>query len=549
MNTRIMNPSSTSTHAHRWLFVAVAALLLTPAFARSQESVIAMGKVYRSGTLLNSGSPIGATVESSNSSTGAYLVTVSKPGAFTGMTATDFIVETAMDDLYANDLNSGAAIHSITPDVLTVRVRTFDLEVLTPSDLSLAANADFYFVIRRVDHLTSGQPFESRHLVAVGTVRSSGLLDKGFGIDGVSILTGRGAEGEYFIQLSKTGGFNSDANGQYILLLSPRGISVPDVSIRGTSYNAVPEGAVTFYIRSEDVQAAMAADDPVAADTSFSFAIFNPYTHDTNGESGSTLLKAVASVNGAAGTLVAGSTSYPGATISVQRTSTGRYDVFIDSPGAFTGVDEASLAAFVTLNNSNNIDDLAKTRVAVVNASRIRIDVAVDDVQHNNDADGIPVDGSFFVSVYDAAPVLRHDLRVGKQSTGSDARGGGIFNGNGAGQSLKLVLPGKAKRSAHFRASNRGGSVDSLRLKSGAISSAVKANFFLTSGGGGNITATVRTGGTVATGLMPGESVTVQASIRYRKLSKRPKTKVGLSSLSGYQPANVDTNFVLLKGK
>jgi hypothetical protein len=209
------------------------------------------------------------------------------------------------------------------------------------------------------------------------------------------------------------------------------------------------------------------------------------------------------------------------------------------------------LAAFVNLSidSIGTIDELAKTRVAVVNANRIRIDVAIDDVQHNNDEDGIPSDGSFSVSVFDAAPVLHHDLRVGKQSSGSDARGGGIFNGSGAGQSLKLILPGKAKRSAYFHASNRGDSVDSLRLRSGKLPSTVKTNFFLTSAGGGNITATVRSGGTVVEGLLPGESVSVQASIRYRKLSKRPKAKVGLSSLSGYQPANVDTNLVLLKAE
>jgi hypothetical protein len=297
------------------------------------------------------------------------------------------------------------------------------------------------------------------------------------------------------------------------------------------------------------VQAATAADDPVAADTSFSFAIFNPSTHDSNGESSSTLLKAIASVDGGSGNLLAGRTAYPGATISSMRTSAGRYDVFIDSPGAFAGVGDGSLAAFVTLNNSTNIDDLAKTRVAVVNADRIRIDVAVDDVQHNNDEDGIPADGSFFVSVYDAAPVLRHDLRVGKLSSGSDARGAGIFNGIGAGQSLKLILPGKAKRSAYFHASNRGASVDSLQLRSGKIPSTVKTNFFLISGGSGNITAAVRSGGTVAEGLLPGESVSVQASIRYRKLSKRPKAKLALSTLSGYQPVNGDTNLVLLKAK
>jgi hypothetical protein len=549
MTKGILSSKLHPSHVAFSFLVTMASLITIATSAWSQESIIALGKAYSGGALASAASPIGAAVNCSRTTTGGYLVTVTSTGAFAGASESDFMIETSMEDLYANDHNSSAAIQSVTDDVVTVRVRTFDLEAMTPPDLAVAADAEFFFVIRRIDHLTSGQPLESRHLVAVGTVRSSGLLDTGFGIDGISILTGRGAVGEYFIQLNKPGGFATDANHQYFLLLSPRGVSLPDVSIRGSIFNAVPDGNVHFYVRSEDVQAATAADDPVAADTSFSFAIFNPSTHDSNGESSSTLLKAIASVDGGSGNLLAGRTAYPGATISSMRTSTGRYDVFIDSPGAFAGVEDASLAAFVTLNNSTNIDDLAKTRVAVVNADRIRIDVAVDDVQHNNDEDGIPADGSFFVSVYDAAPVLRHDLRVGKQSSGSDARGGGIFNGSGAGQSLKLALPGKAKRSAYFHASNRGASVDSLRLRSGKIPSTVKTNFFLTSGGGGNITAAVRSGGTVAEGLLPGESVTVQASIRYRKLSKRPKAKVGLSSLSGYQPANVDTNLVLLKGK
>lgn len=536
------------SHVAFSLLVTMANLVTIATPAWSQESIIAWGKAYSGGALVSAGSPVGAAVNCSKTTTGGYLVTVTSTGAFAGASESDFMVETSMDDLHTNDHNSAAAIQSVTDDVVTVRVRTFDLEAMTPSDLAVAADAEFYFVIRRIDHLTSGQPLESRHLVAVGTVRSSGLLDTGFGIGGISILTGRGGVGQYFIQLNKPGGFATDANHQYILLLSPRGVSVPDVSIRGSIFSAVSDGNVHFYVRSEDVQAATAADDPVAADTSFSFAIFNASTHDSNGESSSTLLKAVASVDGA-GNLVAGRTAYPGATISAVKTSTGRYDVFIDSPGAFAGVDDASLAAFVTLNSSSQVDDLAKTRVAVVNADRIRIDVAIDDVQHNNDEDGIPADGSFFVSLYDAAPVLRHDLRVGKSSSGAGAAGNGVFNSNGAGQSVKLVLPGKAKRSAYFRAANRGGSVDALRLRSGKIPSTVKANFFLTSGGGGNITATVRAGGTVAGSLMPGETVAVQASLRYKKLSKRPKAKVALSTLSGYQPANADTNLVLLKGK
>jgi hypothetical protein len=547
MTKGILSSKLHPSHVAFSFLVTMASLITIATSAWSQESIIALGKAYSGGALASAASPIGAAVNCSRTTTGGYLVTVTSTGAFAGASESDFMIETSMEDLYANDHNSSAAIQSVTDDVVTVRVRTFDLEAMTPPDLAVAADAEFFFVIRRIDHLTSGQPLESRHLVAVGTVRSSGLLDTGFGIDGISILTGRGAVGEYFIQLNKPGGFATDANHQYFLLLSPRGVSLPDVSIRGSIFNAVPDGNVHFYVRSEDVQAATAADDPVAADTSFSFAIFNPSTHDSNGESSTTLLKAIASVDGGSGNLLAGRTAYPGATISSMRTSAGRYDIFIDSPGAFTGVDDASLAAFVTLNNSTNMDELAKTRVAAVDANRIRIDVSVDDVQHNNDEDGIPSDGSFFVSLYDAAPVLHHDLRVSKKSSGAGARGTGLFNGSGAGQSQTLRLKGKAPRSAFYRSSNSGDALDTLHLRSGKISSSVKANFFVTSGVRRNITASVKAGAMVESELYPDESVSIQGSFRYRTLTKRPKAKVFLRSLSGYQPANQDTNQISLK--
>jgi hypothetical protein len=529
----------------------LALALSVAAAANGQESLISIGRVYQNGGFAGGVSPILAATNSSQNATGSYDITFESTGAFAGTTESDFIVEVTVESLNSGDRCATATIQSVTADLLTVRVKIADLENTTFADLAVAADANFTYLVRRIDGLNDGQAFDSRHLVAVGTVRSSGDLDSGFGIGGISILSGNGGPGSYFVRLTKPGGFATDAYGHYVLLLSPRNISVPDVGIRGGTFNATSHDFVDFYVKSDDLQQATATNDPVPTDTSFSFAIFNPVLFDTAGQTGSNLLKAVASVDGASGNLVSGKAAYPGATITANKSSVGRYDVFIDAPGAFAGVEDSSLAAFVNLNIDSiaTIDELAKTRVAVVDANRIRIDVSVDDVQHNNDEDGIPSDGSFFVSLYDAAPVLRHDLRVGKQSTGSDARGGGIFNGSAAGQSLKLVLPGKAKRSAYFHASNRGASVDSLRLRSGKIPSTVKTNFFLISGGSGNITAAVRSGGTVATGLLPGESVTVQASIRYRKLSKRPKAKVGLSSLSGYQPANVDTNLVLLKAK
>lgn len=533
-----------------FLFANLLALALSvTSVANGQESLISIGRVYQNGGFAGGVSPILAATNSSQNATGSYDITFESTGAFAGTTESDFIVEVTVESVNSGDRCATATIQSVTADLLTVRVKIADLENTTFADLAVAADANFTYLVRRIDGLTDGQAFDSRHLVAVGTVRSSGDLDSGFGIGGISILSGNGGPGSYFVRLTKPGGFAADSNGHYVLLLSPRNISVPDVGIRGGTFNATSNDFVDFYVKSDDVQQATATNDPVPTDTSFSFAIFNPVLFDTAGQTGSNLLKAVASVDGVSGNLVAGKTAYPGATMTASKTSVGRYDVFIDAPGAFAGVEDSSLAAFVNLNINSiaTIDELAKTRVAVVDANRIRIDVSVDDVQHNNDEDGIPSDGSFFVSLYDAAPVLHHDLRVSKKSSGAGARGTGFFNGSGAGQSQTLRLKGKAPRSAFYRSSNSGDALDGLHLRSGKISSSVKANFFVTSGVRRNVTASAKTGATVESDLYPDESVSLQGTFRYRNLTKRPKAKVFLRSLSGYQPANQDTNQISLK--
>lgn len=551
MNFRISSNRTRRNQPQRLpLRLAVALLFLVATVCNGQESLISIGRVYQNGVFAGGVSPILAATNSSRNALGSYEITFESAGAFAGTTESDFMVETSMEFINSDDRCATATVQSVTADLLTVRVKIADLENSTFPDLAVAADANFTYLVRRIDELENGQAFTSRHLVAAGTVRSSGLLDSGFGVGGISILTGKGGPGGYFIRLSKPAGFATDSNGQYVLLLSPRNISVPDVAIRGGVFNATSDDFVDFYVKSDDVQQATATNDPVPTDTSFAFAIFNPVIFDPAAETGSNLLKAVASVDGSSGNLVSGKASYPGATMSASKTSVGRYDIFIDAPGAFAGVGDSSLAAIVNLNINSiaTIDELAKTRVSVVNANRIRIDVAVDDVQHNNDEDGIPADGSFFVSLYDAAPVLRHDLRISKKASGAGARGAGVFNGSGAGQTQLLRLKGKAPRSAFYRSSNSGSSLDALHLKTGKISSSVKANFFITSGTRRNITAAVKSGAMTNDNLYPDESVSIQASFRYRSSKVHPKVKVHLRSLSGYQPGNQDTNLVFLKG-
>lgn len=513
----------------------------------AQDTIVAFGKIISGGTLAASTSPTGVIAGSISNATGSYNLSLFKTGAFTGTTAGDYVVETSISSVNHGDSICNASVVSISNDILTIRIRIMDLEDSAFPALAAAVDSDIMFVVRRIDGIASGTAIGSRHLVAAGNVRSSGDLDSGFGVDGVSVQTGRGGVGEYSVLLSKTGAFATDSHNDYVMIVSPRNVGTPDVAVRGGSYYLISDDTATFYVRSDDVQSATPSNTPVAADTAFAFAIYRMGSQDAAGSPSSNLIAAIASVDGATGTLEAGRAAFPGAVVSSTRSSEGRYDIFIDAPGAFAGKDPAQYVSLVTLNSIGQIDKLAKTRVAIENAGRLRIDVNVDDVEHDTSDVGTPDDMSFFVTVYDAAPLLSHDLRVGPKSSGAKAKGGGIFNSSGAGQSIKLAMPGVAKRRAFYRSVNSGPSVDSLRLKTGKISRSLKATFLLTSPLRSNVTAAAKSGGLVTEGLRPGDSVGLQATIRYRKLSTRPKSSILLRTISALQPSRQDTTKVFLQ--
>lgn len=526
-------------------FLSVASNL--PLFG--EESIVALGKVYNNGVLTSSASPIGATVTSSIGGTGTYTLTFTSAGAFAGAVEEDFTIETTIDSLSSGDLACYAEVSSLTADALSVKVRVSDIDQITPPDVGVATNSYFVFVVRRIGALTNGKPFSSRHLFAVGQVLGTGALASGFGVGGVTITSGRGGEGSYYLRIAKTGAFTTDHSSHYILLVSPRHLGFPDGAVRGGVFNATGDDYVDFYVHTDDEQQDPPSNSPVPADMTFTFAVYRTSWDESPALPNSNLLAAVATVQGSNGALVAGRTTFPGASMSSQRTSTGRYDIFITSPGAFAGDDDSSFCPIVNLNaaTSSINDDLGRARVIVLSANQIRIDVNVDDIQQPNDADGIPADSDFSVTVYDASPTLRHDLQIGKKAKLSSVKGKGVFNASGAGQVLTLRLAGRSRQSAFFRSVQTGRSIDDLRIKSGKLPSLIVSQLLVTSAPRRNITAAAKTGLTVSKELHTGQTVAFQAKFRYRSLTKRPRKTFRLQTISGYQPANIDTNRVQLK--
>jgi hypothetical protein len=517
--------------------------------ARAQESLVGLGKIYAAGAIESASSPIGATIACTLTATGLYTITFNSPGAFAGASESDFVVDTTIDFVQVIDRASHGYVSSVTADLLTVKVRVSDLEDTAIPDLAVASNLGFMFAVRRTDVLTAGSPMASRLLVATGTVLGNGTLESGFATNGVSLATGRWDVGRYTLRLSKTGAFATDGYSQYILLLSSRSIALPDVSISGGGWNAITDDYMEFQIQTHDIQQSPASNDAVKANAAFSFVVYRIGAEDATGAAATTLLAAAASVDGTTGNLVKGVASFPGATITSKRISQGRYRLTIDAPGAFTGSDSTRFAPFVGLNESGQIDEIAKARVLVTDPDTLLVDVTVDDVQHNGDPDGIDADGSFFLTLYDTAPKLQPDLKVGSKYSEAGARGAGVINQTGAGQSVILPVKGTSRRSAYFRSKNTGSATDGLKLKSGKISRFVDGRFYLTSDGNRNITATVKVGGLVEGQLLPGDVAVVKSTFRYRKTEKRPVARISLQSLSGYQPTSQDTNRITLRPK
>jgi hypothetical protein len=113
-----------------------------------KDAVVALGAVASNGTLDNSANSVVGVVASSLNGTGTYDITVTAAGAFAGTTPDDYTVETTIRAVSSDDKLSNGAVTSVTNDVLTVRVRTADVEDTANPSGPLAQNSRFYFLIR-----------------------------------------------------------------------------------------------------------------------------------------------------------------------------------------------------------------------------------------------------------------------------------------------------------------------------------------------------------------------------------------------------------------
>lgn len=514
-------------------------LAITFGFAASlvaqDDSLIAMGVVNGSGTLVNSTNTVGGVVSIIDQGIGDHDIVVDAAGAFGG-SSSDYVVMVAKRDnngiSYDTDNYVYGKMEAVTADKLTATIRSQDLEDDANKNGPLAADNDYNFVIRKIEVGTSTISSASSHLMALGQVSSVGTIVSSFGVNGVAVSSS-GAGGSYEVTLSKTGFFAGDDINDYVVLPIVRDSSLTD-QVAGTSdIETVSNDEVVISIRVHDVQDGANGNGGTLASDDFYFTVFRIPSSPAGGKPDSTLLLAAANLS-SGGALLEGGSSLPNSVVSSTDVAVGLYELDINATGAFAGKSSNQYVVMATVRLGFANDRTVSASVGIQNDNTLRIFLSTQDVENDLSVNGDLADREVAVVVYDAGAILQPDLLIGRKRAQKSMKGNDRYNSGGGGQGVKLELPGTGKKNFFFAAQNDGDSIDNFLIKEKGAGKIVKIKYFRLSGGRTNVTGAIRTGKRAALQVRPGKSVVFQGEARYRSTSKTPKRNIRLIGTSDF---------------
>lgn len=513
------------------IFLAILNLAWTS--TAQDDSLVAMGIVNSSGTLLNSTNTVGGVVSIDDNGTGNHDVVIDAAGAFAGAGINDFIVEVTRRGSDTDDYHIGE-VTARTDDKLTVTIRSADLEQDDGSPSATeAVDSAFNFLIRRLNSADSTIPSGTAHLLALGRISSGGAPTFVFGVGDIAVTsTGAGA-GDYEITLTETGAFTGDNSNDYVVLAQPRNSGLADEIATLSSITTASDDNIIVNIRTFDVQTAVASGLGTAFSDDFFFTVYRIPDAPEETAPASRLLVAAANVT-STGSLLEGATSIPGGVVTATDTATGRYEVNINAAGAFFGKDPEQYIAIATIRESILIDRIVQATVLIVNENTLRVELSTQDVEEDTEAVGLLEDEDFAVAIYDAGATFQPDMHIGEKRKLSKMKGDDRYNKRGGGQGIKLKLADTMRKRFHFATENDGTSIDSFSAKQKGAGRIVILKFFRLTGGKKNVTAAVRTGKAIAQDVRPGENVIFQGFANYRSSSKTPTKKIRLTGNSEY---------------
>lgn len=499
----------------------------------AQDTLVALGSVNSTPALVNSRNTVNGTVSVSNGGVGDAEITIDAVGAFAGAAENDFIIEVVTQHTIDSDDTAAAEVLSLTADQLVVTVRTQDVESAGAPNDPTQTDYAFYFVIRRVPNGASAIDGSSRFMLATATISAGGTINSGFAPEGFALSTAGPGAGTRSLVISKTGEFAGDAASDYVVMVSSRATGLQDQVPEVQVGSVVSDDEVVVTVNTADVQANPSASsgDPESEDF-----FITVYRLDFEGEGGNPKTKNLAALGhvSSAGSLLAGGTSIPGGIVASTNGDTGEYEVTVNALGEFAGKDARDYTVQISIEDDTATDIFAIAQSVIDNDNTLRVQIFVNDVEEDGHSAGVPINKGFFIAIYDSNPNLQTDLHIGTKRSLSKMKGDGVINTSGAGQGIKVSLPGTAQKRFFFAIQNDGQSVENYRLKHAGAGKIVRLKYFRLSGGRANVTAAVRKGLAVAEDVRPGKHATFQAKVRYASLNKTPKRKVRLTGTSEF---------------
>jgi len=509
MNTRTINP-----------FAVLGALALGIAcwapVASAQEHLVALGRVSSTATIVNSANTVGGAVAGIHNGTGDYTITVSAPGAFAGTGITDYVAQVTHRSQFSGDRIAKVDIAAVSPDVLSLNVHIDDVEDSTDVNSPFPVNAPFFFSIYRIPDSFEGKG-STKFLLSTGRVAVSGALLSAFTPEGLEVSSTRPATGDYEMTFTNPGAFAGMGVSDFVPILSLRATGNFDEAIRG-QVTSVTNDTVTLRVRTDDVQDLVDDDLPVPTNRAFHYTLYQIPLVPDDGPAKSQALTALGRVT-SSGNLVNGGTF--GGSLETVRNDTGDYTLTLTKPGAFEGRSETEFAAQVHLRRNSSDDMTIGASIVIDNPSVMRIRVFIADVEPGATNSGVPTNRPFYFLVYDAVAAYQPDLQIGRRRSLTIHRGDGIYNNNGAGQSIRVRMRDRQngatrKKGYFFLAENDGNVVDNLRLRTNKSGRHITTRYFRIIGGRQNVTAALTAGTLTLDDLRPEEQVRFRAVTRFR---------------------------------
>lgn len=510
------------------LLTGMLALLATLAFTspiRSQETLLGLGWINSAGDLVSGGSSVG-TISTSRPNIGEYHVTIDAPGEFVGAGIGDFLPQANARSSAWSDRALTAEISDISSDSVTAVFYLSDVE--DPTNLSgpEAVNASFQFVLLRFPSASTVPP-SSRRLFAAGSIASNGTLKRAAVSNSADLGVVRSGEGDYLLTFTKAGAFANLASGDFHILATSGNQSASQDNLPVGNTDGLNDDQLIVNISTADVQNAGNANAE-AEDDEFHFLIYQS-GGPTGTKAESSLLLAMASVQGNNGLLRRGATSLPGGNLAVQRNGAGRYRITLSAPGLFAGRSLEDFVMQVHLNNSSHIDRIPSVRGMILGPDSFAFDVRTNDVENAGETFAVAEDNDFFLTIHDAVATSRPDLRIGKKPSLTKMKGNNLYNSNARGQKILTSPSSSGLVRIHLATENDGNVTQDLKTRGKRGTGLSKTRCFRLTGGRSNVTAAFLAAGTTAPAVRPGTAV------RYEVRTTLPTTSATSKSVLRFQ--------------